>query len=97
MPQADSATPTPHPNVPHSGRGTPDLSDSVLAPRSHRQAFITPSALVTLVTWGTLGFRELQYRAANSRYLAGRENPDCAVARPPDGPHGPAATPTKAR
>jgi hypothetical protein len=59
--------------------------------------FIKPSAILTLVTWGTLGFRELHYRAANSRYLAGRENPDCALARPPEGPHGPAAKPVQAR
>ncbi|HYO44975.1 MAG TPA: hypothetical protein VES19_17390, partial [Candidatus Limnocylindrales bacterium] len=58
---------------------------------------VKPSAIVTLVTWGTLGFRELHYRAANSRYLAGRENPDCAVSRPPAGPHGPAKAPTAPR
>lgn len=55
---------------------------------------VKPSAVLTLVTWGTLGFRELHHRAANSRYLAGRENPDCAVARPPEGPGGPAKAPT---
>lgn len=48
--------------------------------------FIKPSAILTLVTWGTLGFRELTYRTTNGRYMAGRENPDRAVARPPDGP-----------
>jgi hypothetical protein len=49
---------------------------------------VKASAFMTLVTWGTLGFGELHYRAANSRYLAGRENPDWAVSRPPEGPHG---------
>jgi hypothetical protein len=59
--------------------------------------FVKPSAILTLVTWGTLGFRELHYRAANSRYLAGRENPECAVTRPPEGPHGPARSPAAPR
>ena len=51
-------------------------------------AFVRPSAVLTLVTWGALGFRELSYRAANSRYLAGREQPDWAIARAPDAPQG---------
>ena len=59
--------------------------------------YVKPSAILTLVTWGTLGFGELHYRAANSRYLAGRENPDCAVTRPPLGIHGPAKPPAKPR
>lgn len=50
--------------------------------------FVRPSAAVTLVTWGALGFPELSWRSANSRYLAGRENPDWAVAPPPRGPGG---------
>jgi hypothetical protein len=54
---------------------------------------VKPSAILTQVTWGTLGFKELHYRAANSRYLAGRENPDCAVSRPPVGPQRPAKAP----
>ena len=49
---------------------------------------IRPSAVLTLVTWGNLGFRELSYRAANSRYLPGQENPDWAIARAPDSPVG---------
>ena len=49
--------------------------------------FVKPSAILTQVTWGTLGFTELHYRAANSRYMAGQENPDCAdVSRA--GPNG---------
>lgn len=55
---------------------------------------VKPSAIRTQVTWGTLGFTELHYRAANSRYMAGQENPDCAVSRPPDGLHGPATGPS---
>lgn len=55
---------------------------------------VTPAvkhtAVLTLVTWGQLGFAELAYRSANSRYTAGEENPEWAVGRPPDGPHGPA-------
>ena len=58
---------------------------------------VKPSAILTLVTWGTLGFRELHYRAANSRYLAARVNPDCAVTRPPEGPHGPSKAPVAPR
>lgn len=48
--------------------------------------FIRPSAVMTLVTWGTLGFRELTHRAANGCYLAGQENPGRVVARSPQGP-----------
>ena len=50
--------------------------------------YVKPTAQLTLVTWGSLGFRELHYRAANSWYLAGQENPDTAVSRPPAGPDG---------
>jgi hypothetical protein len=51
-------------------------------------SFVRPSAVLTLVTWGSLGFQDLSYRAANSRYLPGEENPDWAVARAPDAPIG---------
>ena len=51
--------------------------------------YVKPSAILTLVTWGNLGFAELHHRAANGRYLAGEENPDWAVAAPPRGPTGP--------
>jgi ATP-dependent DNA ligase len=61
------------------------LSESYLVRIS---AIVRPSAVLTLVTWGALGFRDLSYRAANSRYLAGREQPDWAVARAPDAPAG---------
>jgi hypothetical protein len=53
--------------------------------------YVKPSAQLTLVTWGNLGFRELHYRAANSWYTAGEENPDTAVSRPPEGPGSRAA------
>ena len=53
-----------------------------------RSAIVRPSAVLTLVTWGALGFKDLSYRAANSRYLAGQENPDWAITRAPDVPHG---------
>ena len=49
---------------------------------------VRPSAILTLVTWGALGFRDLSYRAANSRYLSGREQPDWAIAPAPDAPRG---------
>lgn len=59
--------------------------------------FIKPSAILTLVTWGTLGFRELTYRATNGRYMAGRENPGRAVTRPPEGPFGASKGPVSTR
>lgn len=59
------------------------LSESYLARVS---AFVRPSAVMTLVSWGTLGFPELSYRASNSRYLAGEANPDWAIAKTPDSP-----------
>jgi hypothetical protein len=45
--------------------------------------FVRPTAVMTLVGWGAMGFRELSWRGANSRYLTGRENPAWAIARPP--------------
>lgn len=51
-------------------------------------AYVKASAVQTLITWGALGFAELSYRAANSRYLAGRENPDWAMMIPPKAPGG---------
>lgn len=56
-------------------------------------AFVRPSALMTLVSWGTLGFSEISYRASNSRYLAGEVNPDWAIAK---SPHTPTRSPQKA-
>ncbi len=50
--------------------------------------FVRSTAGVTLAGWGSIGFRELSYRAANSRYLTGRENPDWALGRAADGPAG---------
>lgn len=58
---------------------------------------VKPTAVLTLVTWGQLGFSELSYRSANSRYTAGVENPDWAVGQPPVGPQGPAKAPAPAR
>ncbi len=45
--------------------------------------FVKPSAHMTLVGWGAMGFSELSWRGANSRYLAGQENPGWAIASPP--------------
>jgi hypothetical protein len=59
--------------------------------------YVKPSAHLTLVTWGSQGFRELHYRAANSWYLAGEENPDHAVSRPPQGPSVGGGSPAPAR
>jgi hypothetical protein len=55
--------------------------------------FVRSTSVGTLMTWGSLGFREISYRSANSRYLPGRENPDWAMTKVPEGPHE-AATPT---
>ena len=70
------------------------LLDGVLEPSLlvRVTTFVKPSAIVTLVAWGELGFMELHYRAANSRYHAGRDNPDHAVAAPPSGLSGPGRT-----
>src|SRR5262245_18832446 len=51
-------------------------------------AFVRPSSEATLISWGSLGFKELSYRASNSRYLMGAENPDWAIARAPQTPSG---------
>jgi hypothetical protein len=46
--------------------------------------FVRPSSAPrTLVTWGMLGFEDLCWRADNSRYRAGEENPGWAVAAAP--------------
>jgi len=58
--------------------------------------YVKPSAQLTLVTWRNQGFALLHYRAANSVYLAGQENPDVAVSRPPEGP-SPGGSPVPAR
>jgi len=75
------------------------LLDGILAPSELVRVtpFVKRSAILTLVTWGQLGFAELSYRAANSRYAAGSEQADWAVSRPPEGPHGPAKGPVPAR
>lgn len=54
--------------------------------------FVRADAFGTLVAWGSLGFTELHYRAANSRYVEGAENPDCVIARPPDPNRPPSRT-----
>jgi len=48
-------------------------------------AYVQASAILTHVAWGTLGFRELSWRSANSHYLPGEANDDWAVARAPQG------------
>jgi ATP-dependent DNA ligase len=50
-------------------------------------AFVRPTAVVMLVSWAALGFADLSYRGTNSRYLAGQENPDWAIAKAPQTPH----------
>ena len=62
------------------------LSESFLVRVS---TFVRPTAAMTLVSWGTLGFSELSYRGSNSRYLAGRTNDEWAIAKAPTSPTGP--------
>ena len=45
--------------------------------------YVLDTTVQTQVTWHSMGFRDLHYRSRNSRYLAGEENHDCAVAAPP--------------
>ena len=59
--------------------------------------FVRPTAVLILETWRTLGFGEFTYRTPNGRYLAGQENPDRVIARPPQGPLGPATGPLPTR
>ncbi len=54
-------------------------------------AFVRPSSTDVLASWGALGFTELSYRGSNSRYLAGRENPDWAIGAAPRSAREPAA------
>jgi hypothetical protein len=71
------------------------LLETVLQP-SHLvrvSVFVKPTAVQTLAGWGSLGFEEVHYRAANSRYLAGEENPDWTVTRTPRGPEDRRAMP----
>ena len=57
-------------------------------------AFVRPSAMMTLVSWASLGFQELSYRAANSRYVAGEINDGWAIVKAPDTPtRAPTAVP----
>lgn len=75
------------------------LLDGILSPSVLVRVtpYVKPSAKLTLVTWGQLGFTELSYRAANSRYTAGAENVDWTMGRPPEGPQGPSKGPVSKR
>jgi hypothetical protein len=54
--------------------------------------FARPGGTRVANTWSMLGFANVCWRAANSRYTAGRENPDWAVVPAPRvAPRGPAA------
>ena len=48
-----------------------------------RTAFVRPPVDAWLGTWRSIGFGELAYKAANSRYRPGEQNPDWATARIP--------------
>jgi hypothetical protein len=58
--------------------GVLDESDRV-----RRTAFVRPPIDVWLGTWRSSGFGELAYKAANSRYLPSRPNPEWATAKIP--------------
>jgi hypothetical protein len=45
--------------------------------------FARPGGSKMTVTWATLGFENIHWRAANSRYTPGEENPDWAVVPAP--------------
>ncbi len=47
--------------------------------------FARPGGSRLAGTWGTLGFEHISWRAANSRYTPGRENPDWVVVPAPRG------------
>jgi ATP-dependent DNA ligase len=57
--------------------------------------FVRPGGSRMANTWGTLGFENVSWRAANERYTAGKENPDWAIAPAPAAPAR-AATPPPA-
>lgn len=57
------------------------LLESILLPSDvvRISAFVQASSANVVASWGSLGFAGLSYRASNSRYLSGEENPDWAV------------------
>jgi hypothetical protein len=61
------------------------LLESVLAEGDlvRRTAYVRPPVDVWLASWRSLGFRELAYKAANSRYRPGVASEDWAIARIP--------------
>ena len=61
------------------------LLESVLAESElvRRTAFVRPPVDAWLASWRSMGFRELAYKAANSRYVPGERNNDWAIATIP--------------
>jgi hypothetical protein len=61
------------------------LLESVLAESDlvRRTAFVRPPVDAWLASWRSMGFRELAYKAANSRYVPGERNDDWAIATIP--------------
>jgi hypothetical protein len=57
------------------------LLESVLAESElvRRTAFVRPPVDAWLASWRSMGFRELAYKAANSRYVPGERNDDWAI------------------
>jgi hypothetical protein len=61
------------------------LLESVLAESElvRRTAFVRPPVDAWLASWRSMGFRELAYKAANSRYVPGERNDEWAIATIP--------------
>lgn len=61
------------------------LLDTVLAQSRlvRVTTFTRPGGSRVTITWGTLGFENISWRAANSHYTPGEENPDWAVVATP--------------
>ena len=75
------------------------LLDGLLTPSElvRITPFVQGSANTIMGTWGTLGFDDISYRAANSRYLPGQENPDWAMVPALQGSGGPARASSASR
>lgn len=71
------------------------LLDTLLTPSSLVRVtpYVKPAAQRMLMTWGEQGFAEVHWRAANSRYTQGAENPDWVVSHPPGRQQAPSGGP----
>lgn len=69
------------------------LLESILVPSEavRVSAYVQASSARVVASWAALGFVGLSYRASNSRYLLGEENPDWALVGEPAAHAGTAA------